>query len=85
MWVRGQGFEVLRDGLEMGNLCQHGHLLILKASSTCKAETHKPIVFYPVIVTERSYGKQNKSLPLFYSPLLAAARLQNSKIFVSPQ
>lgn len=28
MWVRGQGLEVLRDGLEMGNLCQHGYLFI---------------------------------------------------------
>lgn len=30
VWVWGQGFEVLRDGLEMGNLSQHRNLLILQ-------------------------------------------------------
>lgn len=28
--VRGQGFEVIRDGLEMDDLSQHRNLLILK-------------------------------------------------------
>ena len=32
--VGGQGFEVIRDGLEMGDLTQHGDLLVLDREKT---------------------------------------------------
>lgn len=34
MGVGGQGFEVIRDGLEVGDLTQHGDLLVLDRAKT---------------------------------------------------
>lgn len=43
VWVRSQGFEVIRDGLEMSDLSQHGNFLILKEYITKRAEVFKKL------------------------------------------